>query len=150
MSAKSPRDSTRTSRESSLAQSRDLLLHGHDLLDPFSVGSWIPNVDICRTNSRVLVRVELPGVDSSDIDLRFHGNRLLLRGIKREPLKSDKLFCYFCLERRYGKFDRQINIGWIVNPLKAHAYLDKGILTIELPMIKDRRGKIVEIQIRKR
>jgi HSP20 family protein len=149
MSTKSPRDSKQTSRESSLVQSRDLLLQGHDFWDPFSVGSWLPHVDICQTDSRVLVRVELPGVDASDINLRFHGNRLLLRGIKREPLQSD-LLCYYCLERRYGKFDRQINIGWIVNPRKAQAHLDKGILTIELPKIKDRRGKMIEIQIKKR
>lgn len=148
MAPKSLRDAKQTARKSFIAQSRDLLLHGPDFLDPFAVGSWTPHVDICQTESHVLVRVELPGVKASDIDLRFHADRLLLEGIKQEPLQSRKLLCYYCLERRYGKFDHQINIGWVVNPRKAHAYLEKGILTIELPKIKDRRGKTVEIQIR--
>jgi HSP20 family protein len=148
MALKSPRDAKQTARESSFAQSKDLLLHHPDFLDPFAVGSWTPHADICQTKSHVLVRVELPGVKASDINLRFHGNRLLLEGIKQEPPQSRKLLCYYCLERRYGKFGRQVNIGGVVNPRKAHAYLDKGILTIELPKIKDRRGKTVEIQIK--
>lgn len=150
MVLKSTKDPKQSVRESSLAQSDDLLLHQHDFWDPFTVGSWIPHVDICQADKKIVVRAELPGVEASDISLSFQGNCLHLQGIKREPRQSPKLLCYFCLERRYGKFDRQINIGWIVNPRKARAYLDKGILTVELPKIDDRRGKAVEIQIEKK
>jgi HSP20 family protein len=97
-----------------------------------------------------LVRAELPGVAPSDIALSFQGDSLRLQGIKREPVQSRKLLCYYCLERRYGRFDRQISIAWIVNPRRARAHLDKGILTIELPKLKNRRGEIVAIQIRKK
>jgi len=130
-----------------VAQSNDLLLHRHDFWDPFALGAWTPHVDICQTEKKIVVHVELPGVEASDISLGFQGNCLQLQGIKREPSRSPKLLCYFCLERRYGRFDRQIDVGWIVNPRKAHAYLEKGILTVELPKIRDRRGKAVEIQI---
>jgi HSP20 family protein len=134
----------------SLVPSEDLLLHRQDFWDPLAVGSWTPHVDIGQTEKMIVVRAELPGVEASDISLGFQGNCLRLQGIKREPSQSPKLLCYFCLERRYGKFDRQIGIGWIVNPRKARAYLDKGILTVELPRIDDRRGKPVEIKIEKK
>jgi len=147
MAIKSTKDSKQSARGSSLAPSDDLLLHRHDFWDPSAVGSWTPHVDICQTEKKIVIRAELPGVEAPDISLGFQGNCLRLQGIKREPSQSAKLLCYFCLERRYGKFDRQISIDWIVNPRKARAYLDKGILTVELPKIKDRRGKAVEIQI---
>lgn len=147
MAFKSIKDSKQSASGSSLGQSDDLLLQRHDFWDPFAVGLWTPHVDICQTDEQIVVRAELPGVEPSDISLGFQGNSLRLQGIKREPSQSHKLLCYFCLERRYGKFDRQISIGWIVNPRKARAYLDKGILTIELPKIDDRRGKAVNIKV---
>ena len=150
MATKSTKDSKKPARESPLVPSGDLLLHRHDFWDPFAVGSWTPHVDICQTEKMIVVRAELPGVEAPDISLGFQGNCLHLKGIKREPSQSAELLCYFCLERRYGKFDRQIGIGWMVNPRKARACLDKGILTVELPRVHDRRGKDVEIKIEKK
>lgn len=147
---KSMRNSKRAGQKLHIAQPSDLLLQGQDFLNPFAVGSWTPNVDICETESRVLVRAELPGVDLTDITLSFQGSSLRLQGIKREPAQSRKLLCYYCLERRYGRFDRHIGIDWIVNPRLARAYFEKGILTIELPKLKDRRGETVAIQIKKK
>jgi HSP20 family protein len=138
----------KTASKTSLTRSSDLLLQRRDLLDPFSVDSWIPHVDLCQTDDRVLVRAELPGVAVEDIRLCFQQDILRLQGIKREPDKSGKLSCYYCLERRYGKFDRRINIDWIINPREIRAFLDKGILTVELPKLRDRRGTIVEIPIK--
>jgi HSP20 family protein len=139
----------RASKKSIIVRSPDFLLQRHDFMDPFAVGTWAPHVDICQTESRVLVRAELPGVDASDIHISFQGESLRLQGIKREPEQARKLTCYYCLERRYGRFDRQISIGCIVNPRQARAYIEKGILTIELPKLEDRRGDKVEIQIKK-
>ena len=147
MAIKSSKGFKQPVRGSSLDPSEDLLLHRHDFWDAFSVGSWTPHVDICQTDNMIVMRAELPSVKASDISLGFQGNCLLLQGIKREPSQSSKLLCYFCLECRYGKFDRQISIGWIVNAKKARAYLDKGILTVELPKIDDRRGKAVNIKV---
>ena len=150
MASKLMRNPKQETQEGSLTQSSDFLLQRHDFMDPFAVGAWTPQVDICQTESLVLVRAELPGVNSSDITISFQGDSLRLQGIKREYQQSRKLLCYYCLERRYGRFDRQIGIGWIVNPRKARAYLDNGILTIELPKLEDRRGNVVKIQIKKK
>jgi HSP20 family protein len=125
----------------------DLLLDSDDFLDPLSIGSWTPPVDKCQTESHVVVRVELPGVKSSDISISFRGESLRIQGVKRKPVSARKLLCYYCLERRYGKFDRTLHINWVVDPRQASAYLDKGMLTIELPKLKDRRGETVSIKI---
>jgi HSP20 family protein len=133
-----------------MARSADLLLEGRDLLDPFAVGLWTPPVDICQTESRVLVRIELPGVELSDVSLTFQGESLRIRGVKREQVQSRKLLCFYCLERRYGRFDRQIAIKGVLNPRMSRSCLEKGILTVEIPTVKDRRGETVELQIEKK
>jgi HSP20 family protein len=128
-------------------RSSELLLDRDDFLNPLSIGSWTPPVDKCQTESHVVIRVELPGVKLSDISISFRVESLRIQGVKRAPVSSHKLLCYYCLERRYGKFDRTLHISWTVNPRQATAYLDKGILTIELPKLKDRRGETISIAI---
>jgi len=148
MAFKSMRNSRRISQEPPIAQPSDFMLPRQDLLDPFALGSCTPCVDICQIESLVLVRVELPGVDASDVDLSFQAGSLQIQGIKREPPQSRKLLCYYCLERRYGRFSRSISIDWIVNPRQARARMDHGILQIEFPKLKDRRGDGVKIKIK--
>jgi HSP20 family protein len=148
MASKSFRDASQTMQETDEVQ--DFLLEGKKFLDPFAVGSWTPNVDICQTHNRIVVQAELPGVDFSDVSVSFQGGNLRIQGIKREPVQSQKLLCYYCLERRYGKIDRTIPVGWVVNPKMARAHMENGILTVVLPKINDRRGDTVEIQIKKK
>jgi len=139
--------SVRNPKRNAAAETRsaDLLLETQDLLHPFSVGSWTPPVDICQTAHRIVIRLELPGVEGSDISVSCKGQELRIRGLKREQPR--KLLCYYCLERRYGRFDRLVSIEGIVNPRQSHAHMQKGILTIELPRLKDRRGNSVDIPI---
>lgn len=134
----------------SLTRSSDLLLQRRDLLDPFAVGSWTPHMDLCKAENRILVRAELPGVAAADIRLTFMQDTLRLQGIKRDNGKSRRLVCYYCLERRFGKFDRSIKIGAMVNPEQIQATLAQGILTVEIPTLKDRRGVVREIPIKKK
>jgi HSP20 family protein len=150
MAFRSDRNAKRNVPGSTLEQASDLLLGGRDILNPFSVGVWTPPVDVCHMEDRVIVRAELPGIDQSDIALSFQGGNLRIQGLKKEPGQPRKLLCFYCLERRYGRFDRQIVLKGILNPRKSHACLEKGILTVEIPKLKDRRGEAVEIPIEKK
>jgi HSP20 family protein len=134
-------------QKASAAPSSDLLLDRDDFLNPPSIGFWIPPVDKCQTDSHVVIRVELPGIKLSDISISFKDEKLRIQGVKREPISSRKILCYFCLERSYGKFDRILHINCVVNPRLASARLEDGILTIELPKLKERRGERVKIKI---
>ena len=116
-------------------------------LDSLTLGTWLPNVDLCETNELYTVRVELPGVDLKDISLTIRDAVVRVSGVKREPNVSQKLLCYYCLERRYGKFLREINLESVVDACRATAQLDNGVLIVELPKLVERRGRVVEIPI---
>ncbi len=124
-----------------------LMLEAEEILDRLAVGNWIPNVDICETADAVMIRVELPGIEPADIRLTIQGNVLRVQGTKREPAAVRARLSYYCLERRYGKFDRQIAIDWVVDAGRSHATLANGILTIQIPRIENRRGTVFEIPI---
>ncbi len=116
-------------------------------LDSLTLGTWLPNVDLCETNELYTIRVELPGVDLEDISLTIQDAVVRVSGVKREPDISQKLLCYYCLERRYGKFLREINLESVVDARRATAQLDNGVLIVELPKLVDRRGRVLEIPI---
>jgi HSP20 family protein len=116
-------------------------------LDHIAIGACTPNVDICETAGAVILRIELPGVRSSDILLTIQDGILRVRGAKREAASTGKLMCYYCLERRYGTFDRTVPIHWVVDARKARATLEMGVLTVRLPKLEDRRGELVQIPI---
>jgi HSP20 family protein len=126
-----------------------LLLEAEGILDRFAVGTWIPNVDICETADGVTIRVELPGIEPSDIRVTIQDSTLRVQGVKREPMIALERISYHCLERRYGKFDRQINIDQIIDAARASATLVNGVLSIEIPRMANRRGVVFEIPVTK-
>jgi HSP20 family protein len=89
----------------------------------------------------------LPGIDPGDIRVTIQGNVLRVQGTKREPAAARTRLSYYCLERRYGKFDRQISIDWVVDAGRTHATMADGILNIQIPRIENRRGTLFEIPI---
>ncbi len=110
-------------------------------------GTWVPNVDVCETPDNVFARVELPGVDPCDVSVVIQNGVLRIGGVKREPALSGNLVCYYCVERRYGKFEREIALRCVVDVKRARATMRAGILTVELPRMEERRGAAVRIEV---
>jgi HSP20 family protein len=133
--------------QTSLNHPVQLLMEAEAFLDSLTLGTWLPNVDLCETNELYTIRVELPGVDLEDISLTIQDAMVRVSGVKREPNISQKLLCYYCLERRYGKFLREISLETVVDARRATAQLDNGVLIVELPKLVDRRGRVLEIPI---
>ena len=46
-------------------------------------GSWAPAVDIFEHEGNIVLKAELPGVDSKDVDVRVENNILTLRGERK-------------------------------------------------------------------
>jgi HSP20 family protein len=136
------RNLRRAAQEMDEMRSADLIRQHHDVWDELASGGWVPYADICRTESRIVVRVELPGVAGADVRIEFAEGVLRVSGVKRES-RRHRIERYLCMERRYGRFERSLPIDWIVNPRRARAWLDRGILTVELPRLRNRPGTVV-------
>jgi len=119
-------------------------------LDRLAFGTWTPNVDLCETKDSVTVRIELPGVDLADVSVTIQNGMLRIQGIKREPAVSQKLLCYYCVERTYGRFQREIRLDWVVDARQASGALENGVLTVELPKLPDRRGSSLGVPVKKK
>jgi len=110
-------------------------------------GAWIPNADILETPDDLVVMVELPGVEASDLTLSAHGGNVILQGEKRKPEPEDAPR-FHAAERPFGRFRRVINLGVPVNTHRAEATLDNGLLRIRFPKVPNRRGQEVPIEVK--
>jgi HSP20 family molecular chaperone IbpA len=90
-----------------------------------------PNLDVGGTEDEVVVEVELPGVDRRGVEVVLYGNRLEIRGIKPETALPPGAR-FLRLERASGRFRRLIVLPAAVDPERADACLENGVLTIRL------------------
>lgn len=110
-------------------------------------GAWIPNADVLETEEDVVVKVELPGVVATDLEVSVHGGNVILRGEKQRSEGAGEVR-YHVAERAFGRFRRVIPLGVPVNTHKAEAAFAGGCLRIRFPKVPNRRGEEVRIEVR--
>jgi len=95
-------------------------------------GVWQPYVDILESDAAVLIMAELPGVCQDDMEVKIEDTTLTIRG-ERKQCQDAGTGIYHHVERYYGPFQRSFSLPCSVDPEKASAACDKGVLTITLP-----------------
>jgi len=95
-----------------------------------------PNVDCYHTDDPHLltVVVELPGVDAQTIGVVAAERLLVIAGERRRPHVPGRV--YQQMEIEYGAFERHVQLVENVDPERAQARFDQGVLTIELPVVE--------------
>lgn len=97
-----------------------------------------------ETARDMVVRVELPGMDKDDCQIRIEGNVLYLSGEKRFERETDDS-TYHVMERAYGAFQRSIALPRNVNIDRAEASFKNGVLTVRLPKEGGVQGRSIAV-----
>lgn len=94
-----------------------------------------PRIDVSETEKAVNVIAELPGMDEKDVEVCLERGVLSIRGEKKqEQQHKDTHFHY--VERRSGRFYREIALPSLIDSDKAQAVFRKGVLTVSVPKTK--------------
>lgn len=93
-----------------------------------------PNVDCFHTDDphALTVVVELPGVEPESVRVVVGERLLVVAGERRRPQAPGRV--YQQMEIEYGAFRRQVALGEDVEPERAVARFEHGVLTVELPV----------------
>jgi len=108
-----------------------------------------PNVDCFHTDEphALTVVIELPGVDPESVRV-VAGERLLaIAGERRRPRVPGRV--YQQMEIEYGPFQRQVSLAEDVDPERATARFEHGVLTVQLPVAERVSHGQVTIEVRK-
>ena len=117
--------------------------------NPFEAGARgfadFPSIDLSETDSEVVVKAEMPGMQPEDIDLSVENSSLLLKGEKKEE-HEDTQKNYHRIERSYGSFYRAVTLPSQVDEDQVKATFKNGVLTITLPKKEGAKGKKIAIE----
>ena len=108
--------------------------------------SFAPPVDIYEDEHTITLKMEVPGIDEKDIDVRIENNTLTVHG-ERKFEKEEKEENFRRVERQYGSFTRSFTLPTTVDPEKVSAHYDKGILKISLAKKAEAKPKQIKVSV---
>ena len=138
------------SNETRALQNRIHRLFDHDFFpslrfdDELTMVDWKPAVDIFDNDDSIIIKAELPGVESKDVEVELKDRVLTLKG-ERSHEKEVKEENYHRKERAFGKFQRSFTLPAEVNADKIKADYKDGILNIEIPKPEEKKPKKINV-----
>lgn len=92
--------------------------------------AWVPNMDVFAHEGGVVVKAELAGIRREDLTLTVEGNRLRIRGARRDgPRAPGSRF--LMMEIEYGAFEAAVDLPPGLDMSSARAVYLNGFLRIE-------------------
>ena len=113
---------------------------------PLTTASFVPAVDIYEDSQKVVLKLEVPGVEEKDLDVRVENHTLTVKGERRFE-KEEKEENFHRIERSYGSFTRSFALPNSVDPENIHADYVNGVLKIDLAKRAEAKPKQIKVNI---
>jgi HSP20 family protein len=114
--------------------------------ESLTASKFAPAVDVYEDEHTVTLKIEVPGIDEKDIDIRLENNTLTVHG-ERKIEKDEKEENYRRVERQYGTFTRTFTLPTTVDSEKVSANYDKGVLKVTLPKKAEAKPKQIKVNV---
>ncbi len=114
--------------------------------DPVAASSFVPAVDIYEDPQKVVLKLEVPGIDQKDLDVRVENHTLTVKG-ERKFEAEEKEENFHRIERRYGSFYRAFTLPNTVDTENVSASYNAGVLKLELKKKAEAQPKLIEIKV---
>jgi HSP20 family protein len=96
-----------------------------------------PSIDVVKTDGRMVLTAELPGIAPEDVDVSLDGDILTIKGEKTEEWKISEDDRYMH-ERTFGAFQRRIAVPDGVSPDAIEASFENGVLTVQITLPEEK------------
>jgi HSP20 family protein len=106
---------------------------------------WVPAIDVFETPEKIVMKLELAGIDPEDVDVSVEDSTLTVSGERRFSSEVTEE-SYHRVERRYGRFARSIGLPQTANVDEVEAAFDKGVLTIEVPKMEEAKPRKITVK----
>ena len=109
---------------------------------------FAPAADVYEDEHSITVKIEVPGIEEKDIDVRIENNTLTVQG-ERKIEKEEKEENYLRVERSYGSFARSFTLPNTVDASNVTADYEKGVLKITLAKRAEAKPKQIKVNVGK-
>jgi HSP20 family protein len=114
--------------------------------EALTTSAFAPPVDVYEDEHNVTLKIEVPGIDEKDIDVRIENNTLTVHS-ERKFEKEEKEENYRRVERQYGSFTRTFTLPNTVEQESVQADYDKGVLKITLAKKAEAKPKQIKVTV---
>jgi HSP20 family protein len=132
----------------SLRQAMDRLFED-SFVSPRTWRTWsgeqlTPAIDVHETPEELVVTAALPGIAPEDVEITITGQNLMIRGEFKadENVERDQ---YLYRERRYGAFNRQLQLPVRIEGDRANATFENGLLRLTIPKAEEVKPRQIRI-----
>jgi len=109
-------------------------------------GAFVPPVDVYEDEHSVVIKLEAPGIDQKDIDIRVENHVLTIRG-ERKLEKTEKQENFQRVERQYGSFSRSFTLPDSLDTDNVSAEYENGLLKIAMAKRAEAKPKQIKVNI---
>ena len=121
--------------------------YGRSSQDELSTtANFVPAVDVYEDEHKVTLKLEIPGVNQDDLDIRVENQTLTIRG-ERKFEKEEKEENFHRIERRYGSFARSFTLPTTIDTESVNANYENGVLKIELSKRAEAKPKQIKVNV---
>jgi HSP20 family protein len=113
---------------------------------PLTTGSFVPAVDIYEDKDKLVLKLEVPGIDEKNLDVQVENNTLTVKG-ERKFEKDEKEENFHRIERSYGSFNRTFTLPSTVETGNISAKYTAGVLKLELKKKAESQPKQIKVEI---
>jgi len=113
---------------------------------PLTASSFVPAVDIYEDPQKLVLKLEIPGIDEKDLDVRVENDTLTVRG-ERKFEAEEKEQNFHRIERAYGSFYRAFTLPSTVETENVQARYNAGVLKLELKKKPEAQPKQIKIDV---
>jgi HSP20 family protein len=118
------------------------MIRGYGDITPRWAGAYLPPVDIEETDDAYILEVEVPGARREDITIEVEGNELHISG---HIMEKERKGTVRQSTRRTGGFDYRVSLPSGLDPERAEAHLDNGVLTVRVPRSEGKQRRRITI-----
>lgn len=92
---------------------------------------WYPAADVYRSAEGWVVKIELAGVSTEDLEIEIEGDKLYIAGIRRDTTCSHGV-SYHQMEITYSRFEKTLRFPASIDGARIEHNFDNGLLIISL------------------
>lgn len=108
---------------------------------------WAPAVDVSEDGDAYTFQMDLPGLDSKDIQIEMDGDTLNVRGERKGETVRKESDLVHRVERVHGVFERSFRLALPVDSGAIKAAYKNGVLEIRVPKLEQAKKRSITIDV---
>ena len=105
---------------------------------------WVPAMDLVETERELVLKADLPGLTSDDVEIEVKDGVLTVAG-ERQAEHQENSEGFYRVERAFGQFSRSMTLPDGIDAAKIAADFHEGVLEVRIPKPEARKPHRVAI-----